>query len=174
MKDFKRRGFGGQRSGGFSGRGDGQGFRGGKSKKDFSDRPARSFGDQAYSTTKFKATCADCGAGCQLPFKPSGERPVYCSDCFKNKDSDRSSQSPKRRFQDNYEENAARPYVRPSVSSGVSSEALLDLGSKLDEIISLLKAWPRTSVPVVDLVASNKKKLPDKKIKRKVAGVRKK
>jgi len=29
-----------------------------------------------------KATCADCGKECEVPFKPSGDRPVYCRDCF--------------------------------------------------------------------------------------------
>ena len=28
------------------------------------------------------ATCAGCGTETQVPFKPSGDRPVYCSDCF--------------------------------------------------------------------------------------------
>lgn len=28
------------------------------------------------------ATCADCGKETQVPFLPSGDRPVYCSDCF--------------------------------------------------------------------------------------------
>ena len=28
--------------------------------------------------------CSDCGDSTQVPFKPSGDRPVYCSDCFKN------------------------------------------------------------------------------------------
>lgn len=28
------------------------------------------------------AVCASCGAECQVPFLPNGERPVYCSDCF--------------------------------------------------------------------------------------------
>ena len=27
-------------------------------------------------------TCAACGAETQVPFRPSGARPVYCSDCF--------------------------------------------------------------------------------------------
>lgn len=32
------------------------------------------------------AVCATCGVETQVPFKPSGDRPVYCSDCFaKNK-----------------------------------------------------------------------------------------
>ena len=29
-----------------------------------------------------KATCADCGKECVVPFKPSGDRPVYCKECF--------------------------------------------------------------------------------------------
>ncbi|MDO8613277.1 MAG: zinc-ribbon domain containing protein [Dehalococcoidia bacterium] len=28
------------------------------------------------------ATCAQCGKQTQVPFLPSGVRPVYCSDCF--------------------------------------------------------------------------------------------
>ena len=28
------------------------------------------------------ATCADCGNACQVPFLPTQDRPVYCSDCF--------------------------------------------------------------------------------------------
>lgn len=28
------------------------------------------------------AVCASCGADTEVPFKPSGDRPVYCFDCF--------------------------------------------------------------------------------------------
>lgn len=30
-------------------------------------------------------TCAECGKETQVPFKPSGDRPVYCQDCFQTK-----------------------------------------------------------------------------------------
>ncbi len=30
------------------------------------------------------ATCSACGKECQVPFVPSGEKPVYCSDCFQS------------------------------------------------------------------------------------------
>jgi CxxC-x17-CxxC domain-containing protein len=30
----------------------------------------------------FTAVCAQCGKPAQVPFKPRGDRPVYCSDCF--------------------------------------------------------------------------------------------
>ncbi|MCF7866185.1 DNA-directed RNA polymerase [Candidatus Woesearchaeota archaeon] len=29
-----------------------------------------------------KATCADCGNECDVPFKPTEGKPVYCRDCF--------------------------------------------------------------------------------------------
>ena len=34
------------------------------------------------STIRRGATCASCGREAQVPFRPSGARPVYCSDCF--------------------------------------------------------------------------------------------
>ena len=30
----------------------------------------------------FSATCSNCGKEAQVPFKPTGSKPVYCSDCF--------------------------------------------------------------------------------------------
>lgn len=30
-----------------------------------------------------KATCSGCQAECEVPFKPTEGRPVYCRDCFK-------------------------------------------------------------------------------------------
>ena len=30
-------------------------------------------------------TCAECGKETQVPFKPDGERPVYCKDCYVKK-----------------------------------------------------------------------------------------
>ena len=31
----------------------------------------------------FSATCSSCGKEAQVPFRPSGNKPVYCSDCFR-------------------------------------------------------------------------------------------
>ncbi|HOH10363.1 MAG TPA: zinc-ribbon domain containing protein [Bacillota bacterium] len=30
----------------------------------------------------YDAVCTSCGAPCKVPFQPSGDKPVYCSDCF--------------------------------------------------------------------------------------------
>lgn len=42
--------------------------------------PKRSFGGPRL----FSATCVECGNECQVPFQPTGNRPVFCRDCFKN------------------------------------------------------------------------------------------
>ncbi|MCF6094865.1 zinc-ribbon domain containing protein [Microaerobacter geothermalis] len=33
----------------------------------------------------YRATCSACGASTEVPFKPSGEKPVYCRDCFQRR-----------------------------------------------------------------------------------------
>ncbi len=33
----------------------------------------------------YSATCAACGKETQVPFQPRGDKPVYCSDCFKKR-----------------------------------------------------------------------------------------
>ena len=32
----------------------------------------------------YPAVCAQCGKETQVPFQPRGDRPVYCSDCFRS------------------------------------------------------------------------------------------
>ena len=32
-----------------------------------------------------KATCSDCGQECEVPFKPTEGKPVYCRDCYKKR-----------------------------------------------------------------------------------------
>src|SRR5277367_5986170 len=38
--------------------------------------------DHHKAREQHKAICADCQKECTIPFKPSGDRPVYCQDCF--------------------------------------------------------------------------------------------
>jgi CxxC-x17-CxxC domain-containing protein len=64
-------GYGGGGGGGGGGRG--YGSRGG------GGGGGRSFGGPRQM---YPATCASCGQATEVPFKPSGNRPVYCRDCF--------------------------------------------------------------------------------------------
>ncbi|OGO17843.1 MAG: zinc-binding protein [Chloroflexi bacterium RBG_16_50_11] len=42
-------------------------------------------GTMGGSTTRqmFPVTCAECGKATEVPFQPRGDKPVYCSDCFR-------------------------------------------------------------------------------------------
>jgi CxxC-x17-CxxC domain-containing protein len=43
-------------------------------------------GGSSYSTGErqmYPAVCAQCGKDTQVPFSPRGDRPVYCSDCYR-------------------------------------------------------------------------------------------
>ncbi len=42
----------------------------------------RSFGGPRQM---YPAVCAQCGQETQVPFQPTGERPVYCRDCFQSR-----------------------------------------------------------------------------------------
>jgi len=46
----------------------------------FSDRPRRDFGPRKMYQGDWK--CSDCGkAITELPFEPSGDRPLFCREC---------------------------------------------------------------------------------------------
>ena len=114
MGDFRQGG-----RGGFGGRPSGSRFGGNRGS-------GRSFGgrSEGRSFEKHDAVCSKCGKDCQVPFRPTGSKPVYCSDCFsKNEGSDsfvsRSNNT--------------------SAQSGISSEQFTQLNAKLDKILLVLQ-----------------------------------
>ena len=49
-------------------------------------RRARRTGDHgngAGPREQFAIVCSGCGADATVPFRPNGDRPVYCADCFR-------------------------------------------------------------------------------------------
>lgn len=101
---------------GFGGKGGGGRFGGGKPWERGSDGPR----------SMHSATCDDCGQRCEVPFKPNGKKPIFCSNCFK-KDGD---SAPKRSYGD------AGP-ARERSSSDLQDQ-LRTINSKLDAIIRAL------------------------------------
>ena len=47
-----------------------------------------------------KAVCSDCGANCEVPFKPTTNKPIYCSKCFTNHGGSQTSNRSDRRSYD--------------------------------------------------------------------------
>jgi len=106
----------------------------------------RPFGRPAGDRPMFKAVCSECGKECQVPFMPSGEKPVFCSACFAQKRGSLDT----RRFSDG---------PRPSPIT----DQFAGLNTKLDKIIELLT--PKlvvAAVPEPKPVVEKKKKASKK------------
>lgn len=75
------------------------GSRGGsRDRRGSEDRPrgGRSDSRDRGALEMTQVICSDCGKECEVPFKPTSSKPVYCRDCFSKEDrggSDRSSRS---------------------------------------------------------------------------------
>lgn len=54
----------------------------------------RSFGRR--DRPLFKTTCSKCGQECEVPFRPTGTRPVFCSKCFEENEGPDSRRSDRR------------------------------------------------------------------------------
>ena len=57
-----------------------------QARKDRNGNSGNSYGNSSYGYAPrrqlFPAVCANCGKETQVPFRPTGIRPVYCSDCY--------------------------------------------------------------------------------------------
>ena len=57
---------------------------------DRSQRHDRGRGGNGFRERTFtRVVCAECNKECEIPFKPSGDRPVYCKECFSKRRQDR-------------------------------------------------------------------------------------
>lgn len=77
-----------------------------------------------------RAVCDECGRECEVPFKPTGDRPVYCNNCFKKNESG----GPKRSERD-----SGKSYGGShSGNSGDFQKQFDILNKKLDQILKAL------------------------------------
>jgi len=109
---------------GRSSRGDSRGRFGDDESRD-NRRSGRDFnrGNRDRSeVTMTKVICSSCGKECEVPFKPSSDKPVYCNNCFSKKEKGSSSR-PERHS--------------PSKSFGSSRDLEL-INEKLDKIMDAL------------------------------------
>lgn len=138
-------------------------FKLGNRSRDRKDSSRRNFGGRdSRRSLLYDAVCDECGKDCQVPFKPSGERPIYCSDCFEKKgrrDGDRSSRrvSRRRNFGDR---DSRRSLQNNIIDRSISQliEKIEILNTKLDTIINLLSsAGKKKSDSVEGRTEKNKK-----------------
>lgn len=159
MSDYRKQ------SGGFGGGNRGGGFKGGRpsfggGRPDFKKGGNRG-GRDSGPVEMFTTTCSECGKSCQVPFRPSSDKPVYCNDCFSSKrdmgGNDRSSRSnnfpQKREF--------SSPSMRPAEKhdNGVNElkKEISSIHAKLDKLMSVI--GDRAVASATTVLKSTEKKI---------------
>lgn len=172
MGDFNR---GGNRGGGFRG-GNDRGGRPNFAKKNFggSDRGGR--------PDMHKAICSECSSSCEVPFRPSSDKPIYCNNCFSSKREgtdrkvrgDFNDRGPKK----NFDRPAPRAdFTRTAPANDDVKKQLIDLNTKLDRLINAIESITpsKSKESIATPVAKIKKvavKAPIKKVETKKVAVK--
>lgn len=106
-------------------------------------KKAFGFGKTNDGPQMFKATCVKCKSPCEVPFKPTGRKPVLCHDCFKS--SDQGARAPRfDRFDSNRDDRRGsfgKPSFRDKPRDSGNEEVIKQLkalNEKMDELIELI------------------------------------
>ena len=156
---------GGNRGGGF------RGGNGGGGRPSFGGNRG---GDRG-PVSMHKAVCDECQKSCEVPFRPSGDKPVYCSDCFGSKREDSGDRAPRREFADRAprREFNDRPATGSSFSKPVSAptgddtkKQLAEISSKLDRLASAIERLASSKVEAKPVVKATPVVAPKVEVKK--------
>jgi CxxC-x17-CxxC domain-containing protein len=164
MKNFKNRG-GGDR-GGFNKRGGDR--RGGfGSKSSFGNRGGGRDRDFDAPREMFRTTCTECGNSCEVPFRPTGDKPVLCNDCFGgNKDFGNNFKNQTRGGRD-----SGKEFVKKESDIRIDQiiSAIANLDAKIESLLTAQASQPAAVVMEEVKVAKAKKPAAAKKTTKKKA-----
>ncbi len=150
MGDFKK---GGEKS--FGGRGSGFNRRD-SSRGGFGGRRDRG------PVIMHQAICDQCGKPCEVPFRPTSGKPVYCDSCFGSKKETRDNRGRDRFSQRNYDRyNApAKSDFGSEIGKGNNNEVkkqLEILNGKMDILINAVKAMTSKAMTSTKTLVAGKK-----------------
>ncbi len=75
-----------------------------------------------------QAVCDNCKRDCEVPFRPTSGKPIFCSNCFESRREDGG------RSRDRFQ---SRPQTN-QFTGGITKEQFEQLNSKLDKILIML------------------------------------
>lgn len=94
----------------------------------------RSNDSSSKKPTLYKATCTACKAQCEVPFKPTHGKDIFCSDCFRGTDKQSPRTSSSRDFRKGSDTSPSRPE-----SAGALEAQIQTLIRKIDKLTSLIE-----------------------------------
>jgi len=126
---------------------------------------------------QFSALCSECSKSCQVPFRPSSDKPVYCSACFgmkkstnQSRDGAHSAKTARVSQSTSSEHSAAQRHLGETMTQ--MKRQIQDLDQKLNRILDMINPPLTASAtePVVKktVVAKAKKTVAKKAVPKKV------
>lgn len=112
------------------------------------------FGGGQRDHQMHKAVCDECGNSCEVPFRPSSDKPIYCDNCFRDK---RGNEAPRKEFNDRgprkdfgNKPNFSKPTNQSNNNDDLKKQ-LSEMNSKLDRLVSAIEKMqaPKVATPVV-------------------------
>jgi len=79
-----------------------------------------------------QAVCSECGKDCEVPFRPSGDKPIFCSSCFESRD----GRSPRRPSRKSF---GGPSFQKRDDTNKQLLEQVGSLNTKLDRILKILE-----------------------------------
>ena len=117
----------------------------------------RNFNRDSQRPTMHSAVCDACKKTCEVPFKPTGNKPIYCSSCFsKQRGDSRQNRFSRPRFENRDDNKSSQSHEE--ILKGIKA-----LNYKLDELFKFLP----TTTPTKKPKAKVKKKVAKKKVVKK-------
>jgi CxxC-x17-CxxC domain-containing protein len=109
-------------------------------------RGGRGFGGGNFNGPKqmYSATCSTCGKPCEVPFKPLGDRPVFCKDCFRSQRDGAAISGPK------FPLKSVGGGADSAMGGGITKGSIDSLHTKLDKILAILTAGGMAEAPKTD------------------------
>ncbi len=126
--------------------------------------------------TMHQARCSNCGKDCEVPFRPTQGKPVFCKECFSKeahggddraprRDFDSRNDRPRREFEPRRHDGARPDFraERPENSNNDLKKQLEMLTVKLDRLIQSVENLNRTKPMLPKEVAAEAPKADEKK-----------
>ncbi len=120
----------------------------------------RNFNNRGFDRPRpmYKATCGKCGKECEVPFRPTGDKPVFCRDCFRENGGGEARRPEERSF--------SQPSFQHGPSQNNEYKAQLDaLTTKVDKILEILTVAMSVNEASEEVMEEEEEPTPEKKKK---------
>ncbi len=117
--------------------------------------------------TMTKATCDECKKSCEVPFRPTAGKPVYCNDCFRGQNGPRQDRAPRREFGNDRPQTPKPSFTVGNEGGNDTKKQLELLNSKMDKLMVTLESMMNSKLdPKKEVVKSMTVSLPKKEEKK--------